>query len=105
MRLSLILASATLMLACGAPHLEVRHWDPSNPVAEVWVDGREAGTVTSGTAVRYPMKPGLHHVSVRAPGGLHSVWHGPPLELVIQYEDAILTLLPDPQPGTAKKKK
>ncbi len=93
----LVLWASLLAPAAGcATSIHVRHEDPRNPVALIWLDGKQAGTVAYGKTISMDVNRGPHRLRAVLPGGTdRTPWHPeePELDVVID-EDATFTLLP-----------
>lgn len=92
---SLVITLGSLLVsACLPPTLTVRHMDPTQPVAQVWLDGERTHTVQYGKEVRIPFEPGHHTINTTPPLSRTNAWN-PQGEAwhVILERDATLTLL------------
>ncbi len=83
-----------LLCACVTPTLTVRHMDPTQPVAHVWLDGARVGTVQYGKEVQVPFSPGRHTLSATTPMSRTNAWSldGDVWRALLE-RDATLTLL------------
>lgn len=97
-RLAAVALVASLA-GCGTS-LIVRHEDPRNPVAVIWLDGKQTSTVGYGKSVSLDVRRGAHRLRASLPGKKQNTpWHPEEQELnLVIDEDATLTLLPrDPR--------
>lgn len=80
--------------ACTTPMLTVRHMDPTQPVAQVWLDGARTETVQYGQEVRIPFEPGHHTINTTPPLSRTNAWSpkGAAWRVILE-RDATLTLL------------
>lgn len=98
------LASTLTMVGC-APVLEIQHRDPTQPVAQVWLDGEQVGQVSYGDAFSMRVKPGRHTLNTTPPGAEINAWN--PTERAWTFiidQSATLTLLtPSSRRGDANE--
>lgn len=84
-----------ILLGGCAPALLVRHQDPKNREAEVWLNGEKVGTVRFAEELELPVEKGRHIVRVVPPGATDSPWHPDRQNIdLVMDTDAILTLFP-----------
>ena len=99
---ALIGITCILCSACG-PSLVVRHFDPTEPSAEVRVDGKAVGTVSFGNELSVSITRGPHRINAVKPGVGTNQWSNDSLSWsVIVVKDVILTLLPPSTPSSSK---
>ncbi len=96
-RLAVILvAMGVTSIGCG-PSLTVRHLDPTNDRAEVWVNGQQQGILGYGESLKLDLEPGQHRLKATRPGEVRNAWHKEGGEWrVVVLDDVVLSLLPQP---------
>jgi len=93
---SLPIAAALIGAGCG-PTLTVRHLDPVNDRAEVWVNGQQQGVLSYGESLSVDLVPGQHRLTATRPGEVRNLWHkGGGEWRVVVLDDVVLSLLPEP---------
>lgn len=83
-----------LTLVGCAPVLEIQHRDPTQPVAQVWLDGEQVGQVHYGDTLSMRVTPGRHTLDTIPPGAELNAWN--PTEHAWTFiidQSATLTLL------------
>mgnify|MGYP001592733942 CR=1 FL=1 len=99
-RSTIVLLVALLLSACG-PSLIVRHLDPDNERAHIWVDGMKVGEVSYGESLDLSLDSGLYRLKATRPGETTNPWlEGGGEWNFFMANDVYLSLLPDlPKPG------
>ena len=96
-RLILILLVSTTMIGCQSSLLVIRHQDPTQPVAEVRIDGVDQGSLNYGEELELRVKPGQHELSLTTPGSDTNAWSDDqkPVGFVMD-ERCVVTLMTPP---------
>lgn len=87
-------ALVAAVAGCGSPNLVVRNFDPTQPKAEIWIDGRRVGALAYKEDLSVSLPTGLHRIKAVPPGVTNSPWH-PDVEAceVVVEDDAVMTLV------------
>jgi|GEM_PF-4451146 len=109
-RFILILFVSVWMVGCQSSLLVIRHQDPTQPVAQVRIDGVEQGSLNYGEELELRVKPGHHELSLTTPGSETNAWSDDqkPVGFVMD-ERCVVTLMTPPsrsqRTGDAKSSK
>ena len=91
--LALILVT---QVGCLSAAIVVRHQDPTQPVAEVIVDGVVRGTVRHGDELELGVERGSHTLSVAEPGRVANAWSEDERPFVVVVDSLCVVTLMTP---------
>lgn len=94
--LALSAAGTCVLAGCGTS-LTVRHLDPENERAQVWLNGQVVGEVRYGDSLELAIGHGQHRLKATRPGEVDNAWNeGGGYWRIVVLDDVVLSLLPKP---------
>ena len=92
-----VLMFAMVMTGCQSSLLVIRHQDPTQPIAEVSIDGVDQGAVRYGEELELRVKPGAHTLSLTPPGSKTNAWSDDqrPVDFVMDEMCVVTLMTPD----------
>ena len=90
-----VAVALALLLSGCATSLTVRHLDPDNERAVIWVNGVSVGEIGYGDSLSVNIEEGPHRLKATRPGEVDNAWlDGGGEWNVLVLEDIFLSLLP-----------